>query len=426
MFDETEIANLQFERSVLSSLIFDPASFADISKRLTNDHFFLAGHQNIFNAIKTLVSADKPIDEEFIKQELSRAGCFDERVMIEILTVNPISNIDAYIVELAKFKDRRTLENLSIQFKKAARSTDPISTAKALIANLENAMSIDKRLPVMSPIGSVDRAQAEFILKDWIPIPKNTVSFITAPGGSGKSWIVLQMAARYCIENIVGKAFLWLSEDPEGLSAHRFDTIMSKVLETSQTFGERLQISNSPTPTLVTEERNRKLVADPIWHELKRMFDQFDLIILDPLIAFFGGDENNNGHARFFMQLFTTYAAENNKTIVFIHHSSKGTTGARGASAFIDAVRSVYEIDRIRMKVDIQSSDGKNKVGEENDPSKDHQRIIRLTKDNYGAAMIWKKTETRIDVFEKKSNVAKVVYEVKNEEKVSMSYVMEF
>ena len=50
------------------------------------------------------------------------------------------------------------------------------------------------------------------------------------------------------------------------------------------------------------------------------------------------------------MQLFTHWANKENKTIIFIHHSTKNTTQSRGASAFVDAVRVVYELDKIKNK----------------------------------------------------------------------------
>lgn len=390
MFDENNIANLQFERSVLSSLIFDSALFTNILKRLSDEHFYLAAHKNIFKAMKALVIADKPIDEEFIKQELNRLGLFDERVLIEILTANPISNIDAYIDELAKFKDRRTLENLSIQFKKAAESEDPISSAKALIANLENVMSVDKRLPTPTRHTDIEEKDAEFIIKEWMPIPKNTVSLLTAPGGSGKTWLILQMAVRFCLEDTSKSAFLWLSEDPKSLSKARLNKILSEVIKTSSNH-LKIDLADDPTPFILTE-KNKRIGVDPIWNDLKRMFDSYDLIVLDPLIAFFGSDENNNGHARYFMQLFTNYANKSCKTIIFIHHSTKGTTGARGAGAFVDAVRSVYEVDHV-----------KDKGGKNIDESKSHLRTLKLTKDNYGASKLLKGIEVQRQIFPQES-----------------------
>lgn len=385
MYEEAEIANLAFERSVLSSLIFEPAQISEVSKSLTSEHFYLDAHKNIFNAITSLVLADKPIDEEFLRTELNRVGRFDERVMIEILTANPIANIRPYIDEMAKYRDRRTLLKLSTEFKRAAETEDPIHAAKELIVAMEEGMSIDRRLPAPKNHEEIEEKEAEFILKDWLPIPKSTVSLVTAPGGSGKTWTILQIAARYCISEKNAKAFLWLSEDPISLSKARLNKILEKVIKTSQN-GLKIDLAGDATPMLLNVVHN-KVTVDPIWHDLKKVFDPYDLIILDPLIAFFGGDENNNGHARFFMQLFTEYAGKTGKTIIFIHHSTKGTAGSRGAGAIVDAARLHYEVDRARDK------DGKI------DEKKSHMRLIRLAKDNYNAGAILKSNEVDRQIF---------------------------
>lgn len=377
--------NLAFERSILSSLIFEPAQFSEISKSLSAEHFYLEAHKDIYKAITNLVLTDKPIDEEFIRSELSRVGRFDERVMVEILTANPIANIHPYIDELAKFRDRRTLLSLSTQFKVAAESEDPIYAAKELIVALEEGMSIDRRLPAPKNHEDIEEKEAEFILKDWLPIPKSTVSLVTAPGGSGKTWTILQIAARYCLSEKNAKAFLWLSEDPISLSKARLNKILDKVIKTSQN-GLKIDLAGDATPMLLNIVHN-KVTVDPIWHDLKKVFDPYDLIILDPLIAFFGGDENNNGHARFFMQLFTEYAGKTGKTIIFIHHSTKGTAGSRGAGAIVDAARLHYEVDRVKDK------DGKI------DEKKSHMRLIRLAKDNYNAGSLLKSSEVERQIF---------------------------
>lgn len=383
--EDIELCNLSFERSILSSLIFEPAQYGEISKNLSVDHFYLAAHQDIYKAMANLVLADKPIDEEFLRSELNRVGRFDERVMIEVLTANPIANIHPYIEELAKYRDRRTLLSLSTQFKAAAETEDPINSAKELIVALEEGMSIDRRLP--SPVNheEIQEKEAEFILKEWLPIPKNTVSLVTAPGGSGKTWTILQIAARFCFEDKNAKAFLWLSEDPLSLSKARLNKILEKVVKTSLK-GLKIDLADNATPMLLNIVHN-KVTVDPIWHDLKKIFDPYDLIILDPLIAFFGGDENNNGHARFFMQLFTEYAGKTGKTIIFIHHSTKGTAGSRGAGAIVDAARLHYEVDRIK--------DGEGKL----DDRKSHMRLIRLAKDNYNAASLLRASEVERQIF---------------------------
>lgn len=394
MTEEIEEYNLAIERSVLSSFIFDPASFVDMSKLLSADHFYLQSHKNIFEAMKTLVAADKPIDEEFIKQEINRVGRFDERTMIEVLTTSPISSLAPYIESLTKYKDRRTLVELSLAFKKVAGTDDPVRAAKELIVALEKGMSIDRRLPAPKNHEDIEEKEAEFILKDWLPIPKSTVSLVTAPGGSGKTWTILQIAARYCLSEKNVKAFLWLSEDPVSLSKARLNKILDKVIKTSQN-GLKIDLADDSTPMLLNIVHN-KVTVDPIWHDLKKVFDPYDLIILDPLIAFFGGDENNNGHARFFMQLFTEYAGKTGKTIIFIHHSTKGTAGSRGAGAIVDAARLHYEVDRVKDK------DGKI------DEKKSHMRLIRLAKDNYNAGSLLKASEVERQIFPQTSPMDRI------------------
>lgn len=385
MHDEIDIYNISIERSVLSSIIFNPDIFEGASKELSTEHFYLASHKDIYGAMTRLASVDKPIDEEFLKSELRRVGRFDEQTMLDILTANPISNISAYIQELGKFKDIRTLLGLSVQFQKAAKSEDPVRAAKELIVALEEGISVDRRLPKPTYHADIVEKDVEFILKEWLPIPKNTVSLLTAPGGSGKTWTVLQIAARFCMEQVTSRAFLWLSEDPKSLSKSRINKIISTILaDTSHTL--QIDIADDATPHLLNIIGNR-VTTDPIWHDLKKVFAPYDLIILDPLIAFFGGDENNNGHARFFMQLFTEFASKTSKTIIFIHHSTKGTAGSRGAGAIVDAARLHYEIDRVRTK------------DKEIDESKSHMRLIRIAKDNYNASSILKASEIERQIF---------------------------
>ena len=84
---------------------------------------------------------------------------------------------------------------------------------------------------------------------------------------------------------------------------------------------------------------------------MKQQLKEFSLIVIDPLIAFFGADENSNADARFFMSLLNKWCVDENKTIILIHHHSKsnGTSksSARGASAFIDACRMHYIIEKV-------------------------------------------------------------------------------
>ncbi len=115
---EENLYNLAFERSILSSIIFEPSQFDDFEMVLKVEDFYLAAHQDIYKAITTLVREDKPIDEEFLKKELSREKKFDEKIMLEILSANPISNTHAYILEVKDKALKRHLLTLTTEIKR--------------------------------------------------------------------------------------------------------------------------------------------------------------------------------------------------------------------------------------------------------------------------------------------------------------------
>jgi len=115
---QDNLYNLAFERSILSSIIFEPSQFDELSVILKKDDFYLPAHQDIFAAMLTLLQKDQPIDEEFIKKELIKAKKFDEQVLLEILSANPISNTKAYVDEIKDKSLKRHLLTLTTEIKR--------------------------------------------------------------------------------------------------------------------------------------------------------------------------------------------------------------------------------------------------------------------------------------------------------------------
>ena len=115
---QDNLYNLAFERSILSSIVFEPSQFDDLSVTLKKDDFYLPAHQDIFQAMLTLLQKDQPIDEEFIKKELIKAKKFDEQVILEILSANPIANTRAYVDEIKDKSLKRHLLTLTTEIKR--------------------------------------------------------------------------------------------------------------------------------------------------------------------------------------------------------------------------------------------------------------------------------------------------------------------
>lgn len=105
--------NINIERAVLSSIIYNPAIFEDIVTILKPDDFYLPANKNIFYAMTKCFHDELPIDEEFLKKILSADGLFDESAMLDIISTNPLQNISAYINEIKEKSIKRELVRLT-------------------------------------------------------------------------------------------------------------------------------------------------------------------------------------------------------------------------------------------------------------------------------------------------------------------------
>ncbi|WP_456434130.1 replicative DNA helicase [Nitratifractor sp.] len=124
MNDERTLHNVNIERAVLSSILFDPETFEEVAARLKPEDFYLPFHQYLFRAMEQLAADEKPIDEEFLRQELQKHGRFDEEAMVAVLGANPISDTRAYIEEIKALSAKRSLVTLATEIRKLTVEED--------------------------------------------------------------------------------------------------------------------------------------------------------------------------------------------------------------------------------------------------------------------------------------------------------------
>ncbi len=121
---EAALYNLNIERSVLSSIIFDPAVYEDVAAILKPSDFYLPFHQYLFETMEELFKEDQPIDEEFIKEKMILSGRYDENLFLEVLAANPMSNTAAYVKEIKEKSIKRELIHLTTEIKKITIEED--------------------------------------------------------------------------------------------------------------------------------------------------------------------------------------------------------------------------------------------------------------------------------------------------------------
>jgi replicative DNA helicase len=387
------------EQSVLSSIIFEPGLLKECQEiGLESKHFFTPFHQNLYDTVLGLYE-NSVIDESFIKEAMGKL--YNEFMMLELLVKSPVSNINLYglkLKELSQLREAKQLASKIIQ--SVEEQGDYLETLKVIHEGVEILDSDKTELINIQSFDSITAKEAEFICKGWLPFPKRAVSMVSAGGGIGKSFIMLQAAMRMVKEEDL-KVFLWLSEDPVELSKYRFNMIKNSIIsdQNDDFYRHKLHIAGADSESIhFLEEDKSGMRVNGKFYQFKKMLSSYDVIILDPLIAMFGGDENNNAQARVFINLFSRWATKEDKTIIFIHHGNKNTGQSRGASAFVDAVRLVYQVDIV-----------KDKEGEQ---IEDHMRELTITKDNNGAKKYFGGSRAKRKIFpEVKKEALEIVFE---------------
>jgi replicative DNA helicase len=211
------IYSINIERSVLSSIIFDPEIIEDILGILKYTDFYHPAHQQIFKVMEDLSNNDLPIDEEFIRKRLSGKD-IDDSIYLEILSSNPISNIMAYVAEIKDAAVKRELASLAHVIvkeveddeKSAIQSVDVVQNALYKITT-DSASSELKDMETIN-IETLDLIQKmkergdSYLIGEttgFISLDKKTTGFnagdlviIAARPAMGKTALVLNMALK--------------------------------------------------------------------------------------------------------------------------------------------------------------------------------------------------------------------------------------
>jgi replicative DNA helicase len=393
-----KLFNLDIERAILNSIIQDNEKFEEVSNILTSKDFYNPFHQTIYQEISKLSKEQDFIDEFILREELEKSKYFDETEFFEILATTPVENVDEYAKIIKELAIKRQLELLLKKNSINIAKKDTFELIEALKKELEDINKQNTDTFKLKTFSIVENRDIEFILKDFLPIPKKAVTLLSAKGGAGKSWLVLQLALKF-INQTEKKVFAWLSEDPDFATKKRAEKILNEILinhNNTKYFDINHPIYNNfcylgsetrPFHFIKYDYKNKKI--NTLFYKLKHTLRDFDFIILDPLIAFYGGDENNNSQAREFMNLLAEWADKEDKAILVVHHNNKSTTGGiRGASAFVDAVRLQYQL-YLPSELNEESLLPNN------------FRIIKIMKDNWGVEKILNKKEIEIEIFGK-------------------------
>ncbi|QKJ26147.1 replicative DNA helicase [Aliarcobacter cibarius] len=385
MFNKLDLTFIDsMERGILSTILFDNNTIKDVKENIFSNQQY----KNIFDVMQELNKNNFPINEEAI---VAKLGNSYEQTLINIITTNPLTQIKSIYNELQENNYKIFLQD---QLRKIAssdsNSIDKINELQDLIIRSRDFKR--QELFNLVDFSNVKEKTPNFLLEDVLPIQENEINIISAAGGSGKSYLSLYLALNYISKYKENRAFLWLSEDEIGVSKKRALSLCK--VHHNLTINQRISVLGKETQVFHFVDKN--LNINTKFEEMKQQLKDFSLIVIDPLIAFFGADENSNADARFFMSLLNKWCVDENKTIILIHHHSKASgtskTTARGASAFIDACRMHYVIE----KVENDSRSRKVVIDKTNHFSNDKKDYIIKLFDVKVEVIPYKETEKRV------------------------------
>ena len=233
------------------------------------------------------------------------------------------------------------------------------NTAK--LDNAEMAREISAR-PFAAP-AVTDIPPRPWVLGRWLL--RRTVATVIAPGGTGKSALMVAAALSLASgRELLGKTvwggpkrvWLWNLEDDRDELARQIIACSQHHGLSEQDYAGRLFVNDAKSPLCTaTKGREGLTIHEPVNAALVAEIHarKIDVLIIDPFVSSHRAEENDNGQINAIAERWANIARETNCSIILVHHSRKlggqqvDAEAARGASALGNASRSVIVLNRM-------------------------------------------------------------------------------
>ncbi|MCK9473858.1 DnaB-like helicase N-terminal domain-containing protein [Sulfurimonas sp.] len=332
------IYNINFEVSLLSSILFNPQLLPDIERVLNHDDFYLQAHQDIYSTIQYLYKNDLPIDEEFIKRKAKK---FDEEAMLTILAANPISNTSIYAKEVKKDSISRRIHELSLnlQHKFDLDVIDKLQNLKFELENIDSVTTFkknDKNIESVFDRFDIDFAKIEDLKFEYLMdhfLVKNEITMISARPGTGKSLLSVA-AANMMLKHKTIEQVYYIDGD-NSASTLKDRNIHHLKKEHGNNFRYFVGLAKSDLWKIV--------------QTLLKMDLTNSLIVFDSIKNFINGDRDKNKDVSPVMEILKTLR-NNGATVIFLHHQNKKQkdfeSDYAGSSAFEEDASNAFKLTR--------------------------------------------------------------------------------
>jgi hypothetical protein len=202
-----------------------------------------------------------------------------------------------------------------------------------------------------------------WLLGRWLL--RGTVTTVIAPGGTGKSALMVAAALSLASgRELLGKtvwggprrAWLWNLEDDRDELARQLVACRLHHGLAVEDYADRLFVNDAGSSLCTaTKSREGLTIHEPVNAALVAEIRarKIDVLVIDPFVSSHRAEENDNGQIDAIAKRWASIARETHCSIVLVHHSRKlggqqvDAEAARGASALANAARSVLVLNRM-------------------------------------------------------------------------------
>jgi replicative DNA helicase len=304
------------EKFLLAAILINKNKAELEEINLSASDFYDSKYKTIYRAISDVVFLDEQeIDEALIISKLQEADSKTDWIteFAELIeSTPPTFNLDGISEKIKKARvERQKLSLLSDRTNGKISDDEFLSNYNKV--NDENEKEEKREQYSFSQHLTIEGGQ-KFIAG----LPAGYISVAVGAGGIGKTYFALKLA--YEAGKIGKKTLCWLTEDSKFNMKDRLHFLANVYKYDIPSTNAEIAYDN-PEPILHTEYGVLKINRQAI-KKYQKIFSGFDLIILDPLMNFFEGNNNDNTANRLFLNAMNDCISED-QALLFLHHTNK-------------------------------------------------------------------------------------------------------
>ena len=331
---------------------------------VTADDLGLGAFDPIRAVIEHPDGYDRSADVARCARDMVRAGYADDQIIGVLM--NSANAISDHILEQ---KDDLRAATRALQFARGQAARDDAGGLGDRGAGSEAGRAADgasrpRGGAEVQPLDLIDAGSLagvavgpmEFMIQN--AVPARQVTLFTAPGGAGKSYMSLLMAASvsrgalaFGLKTTPAVAIYLTCEDDDDENHRRLIGVANALNTGLEGFAGQLfirSLAGRRENGLARIDQNNKMTVLSLFLELRAtiMATGARFVVLDNVAHLFEGNENIRAHVAAFVGLLNSLALETDCAILLIGHPNKSGDSYSGSTAWQNQVRSQLHLER--------------------------------------------------------------------------------